>query len=74
MPDPETITLRATVIGGIRYADDYQVIWRGIDTVSDDSPPPGLRASGAAYIRDWQQATSSLFKVVGTCQQVLRCQ
>jgi hypothetical protein len=30
MPDdPESLTLRATVIGGIRCADDYQVIWRG---------------------------------------------
>jgi hypothetical protein len=26
---PETIALRVTAIGGIRYADDYQVIWRG---------------------------------------------
>jgi signal transduction histidine kinase len=26
MTDPETITLRTTVIGGTRYADDYQVI------------------------------------------------
>jgi hypothetical protein len=30
MPDPETIALRATVIAGKRYADDYQVIWRGL--------------------------------------------
>jgi hypothetical protein len=28
MTDPETITLRATVIGGQRYPDDYTVIWR----------------------------------------------
>jgi hypothetical protein len=26
MPDPETISLRLTVIGGQRVADDYQVI------------------------------------------------
>jgi hypothetical protein len=26
----ETIALRATVIAGKRYADDYQVIWRGL--------------------------------------------
>ena len=26
--DSETIALRATVIAGKRYADDYQVIWR----------------------------------------------
>jgi hypothetical protein len=35
MPDPEAITLRATVIGGIRYADDYQVIWRGLSIRPD---------------------------------------
>jgi hypothetical protein len=28
MPDPETIALRATVIGGKTYADDFTVIWR----------------------------------------------
>jgi hypothetical protein len=27
---PETIALRVTMIGGQRYADDYQVIWRGL--------------------------------------------
>jgi hypothetical protein len=26
----ETMTLRLTVIGGQRCADDYQVIWRGM--------------------------------------------
>jgi hypothetical protein len=26
----ETIALRATVIGDIRYADDFTVIWRGL--------------------------------------------
>jgi hypothetical protein len=26
----ETIALRATVIAGMRYADDYQVTWRGL--------------------------------------------
>jgi hypothetical protein len=25
-PDSETLTMRRTVIGGIRYSDDYQVI------------------------------------------------
>ena len=30
MTDPETITLRVTVIGGQSYADDYTVIWRGL--------------------------------------------
>ena len=30
MPDNfETIALRATVIGGQSYADDYAVVWRG---------------------------------------------
>jgi hypothetical protein len=26
---PKTIALRATVIGGNGYPDDYQVVWRG---------------------------------------------
>jgi hypothetical protein len=30
MTDSETLTLRTTVIGGIRYADDYAVVWRGL--------------------------------------------
>jgi hypothetical protein len=30
MPGRSTIALRATVIGGQRYADDYTVIWRGL--------------------------------------------
>src|SRR5437868_5196004 len=30
MTDPETLTLRTTVIAGIRYADDYAVVWRGL--------------------------------------------
>jgi hypothetical protein len=28
--DPETLALRATVIAGQRYADDFEVIWRGL--------------------------------------------
>ena len=30
MSDEEALTLRTTVIGGIRYADDYAVVWRGL--------------------------------------------
>ncbi len=30
MTDDETLTLRVTVIGGERRADDYVVIWRGL--------------------------------------------
>jgi hypothetical protein len=26
----ETLILRTTVIAGIRYADDYAVVWRGL--------------------------------------------
>ena len=33
MSDPETLTMRATVIGGIRYAEDFAVIWRGLDAI-----------------------------------------
>jgi hypothetical protein len=29
-PNDSTLTLHAAVIGGIRCADDYQVIWRGM--------------------------------------------
>jgi hypothetical protein len=29
-PEPETLTLRPTVIAGQRYADDYQVRWCGL--------------------------------------------
>jgi hypothetical protein len=28
--DNETLTLRATVIAGKRYQDDFTVIWRGL--------------------------------------------
>jgi hypothetical protein len=30
MTDPETLTLRATVISGQRCVDDFRVIWRGL--------------------------------------------
>jgi hypothetical protein len=30
MSDDESLTLRTTVIAGIRYADDYAVVWRGM--------------------------------------------
>jgi hypothetical protein len=30
MTESETLTLRPTVIGGQRCADDYQVMWRGM--------------------------------------------
>src|SRR5258708_39737030 len=30
VPDDETIALRATVIDGNGFPDDYQVIWRGL--------------------------------------------
>jgi len=30
VPDDETIALRATVIDGNGYPDDYQVVWRGL--------------------------------------------
>ena len=28
--EPLTLTLRTTIIAGIRYADDYAVVWRGL--------------------------------------------
>src|SRR2546421_12735028 len=30
MSDDESLIMRTTVIAGIRYADDYAVIWRGM--------------------------------------------
>jgi len=30
MSADETLVLRTTVIAGIRYADDYAVVWRGM--------------------------------------------
>jgi hypothetical protein len=30
--DDETIALRATVVDGNGYPDDYQVVWRGLLT------------------------------------------
>ena len=30
MPDDETIALRITVIGGLRYPDEFTVIWRDL--------------------------------------------
>lgn len=30
MTDPESLSLRATMIGGQRYPDDFVVIWRGV--------------------------------------------
>ena len=30
MSDDESLTLRTTVIAGIRYAGDYAVVWRGM--------------------------------------------
>jgi len=30
VPDDETISLRVTVIGGLRYPDDFTVIWRDL--------------------------------------------
>jgi hypothetical protein len=43
--NPETITLRVTVIGGKRWPDDYTVIWRelpiGRIMLAPSLPPPG---------------------------------
>jgi hypothetical protein len=35
MSDDESLTLRTTVIGGIRSADDYAVVWRGLSIGPD---------------------------------------
>jgi hypothetical protein len=45
MTDPEILTLRGTVIGGIRYAGDYAVIWREMSI-------GGSCASGAASYKE----------------------
>jgi len=41
MSHPEPLTLRATVIGGKRWPDDYTVIWRGL-TIGRIMLAPGL--------------------------------
>lgn len=49
MTDDEAIALRGTVIGGQRYPDDYEVIWRGL--------PVGriMRASGLPpHVPQWR--------------------
>jgi hypothetical protein len=48
MPDAETLTLRATVIAGKRYDDDFTVIWRGM------SIGRIMQASGVpAHLAQW---------------------
>jgi hypothetical protein len=56
----ETIALRVTAIGGQRYADDYQVIWRDL--------PIGriMRASGVpAHAPQWSWTCNFLGKPGG---------
>ena len=54
MTDPETLTLRTTVIAGKRYDDDFTVIWRGLSIgrimqssgvpdFTDQWPAPGMK-------------------------------
>jgi hypothetical protein len=53
MTDPETIALRATVIGGKRYESDFTVIWRELPIgrimralrarLTDQWPAPGMK-------------------------------
>ena len=55
--NPETIALRATVIAGKRYDDDYTVIWRGLPIgrimqalrgLTDQWPAPGMKQNTAS--------------------------
>jgi hypothetical protein len=48
----EAITLRATIIGGISYADDYQVIWRGL-SIGQIMRAPGL----PPHVAQWRWTT-----------------
>jgi hypothetical protein len=51
--ESEAIALRATVIAGKRYADDYQVIWRGL------SIGRIMQASGVpAHLAQWSWSCS----------------
>ena len=43
MSDDETLILRATVIGGIPYADDYAVVWRGLSIGDHEGDRRGVR-------------------------------
>ena len=55
MTDDETLTLRLTVIGGQRCADDYQVIWRGM------SIGHIMRASGTTFEGDLRGSPSVIW-------------
>jgi hypothetical protein len=43
MSDDESLTLRTTVIAGIRYADDYAVVWRLVDWPDHEGDRRGIR-------------------------------
>jgi hypothetical protein len=54
--ESETIALRPTVIGDDRYADDYEVIWRGLPigriTTQSGTPlrqPPMVARTGNLF-------------------------
>ena len=60
LDDPEFLTLRATVINGERYADDYRVLWRDL--------PVGriMKASGVpAHAPQWTWTCNFLGKPGG---------
>jgi hypothetical protein len=52
MTDDETLTLRATVIGGKRHPDDYTVIWRELPNVYR---PDQANAEPTGRHRQWKQ-------------------
>jgi hypothetical protein len=56
MTDDETIALRATVIAGKRYDDDFTVIWRGmsIGRIMQASGVPAHRAMVVELFRTRQ--------------------
>jgi hypothetical protein len=53
MPDPETIALRKTLIGGKTYPDDYTVIWRELP-IGRIMRAPGLPPHVPAVALDLQ--------------------
>ena len=60
MTDPETISLRVTVIAGQSYAHDYTVIWRELP-IGRIMRPPGL----PPHVPQWRWTCVFYGKPVG---------
>ena len=78
MSDDESLTLHTTVIAGIRYADDYAVVWRGLSigrimkahgrASAPSSPSSTLRGRGITP----KQAAKRSPDMIGSDDRVIR--